>query len=103
MAVVDYGKMVGGRLGGGWLGVLVIVCATNVLVPHQHNIFKTAKYKRNNKQVKGILKVAKNGQKWPLSDIWSITYQSKALFTTFSSMLLSYKPSWFVCKLLEIH
>ena len=33
VAIVDW-KMVGGRLGGGWLGVLVIVCATYVLVPH---------------------------------------------------------------------
>jgi hypothetical protein len=66
------------------------------------NAFKMAKYKRNNKRVKGILKVAENGRKWPLSDIWSITYQSKALFTAFSFMLLSLKPSWFVCKLLAI-
>jgi hypothetical protein len=29
MAIVDYVKMVGGRLGGGWLGVRVMVCATD--------------------------------------------------------------------------
>ena len=32
VAIVDYGKMVGGRLGGGWLGVRVIVCATDSCV-----------------------------------------------------------------------
>ena len=32
VGIVDYGKMVGGRLGGGWLGVRVIVCATDSCV-----------------------------------------------------------------------
>jgi hypothetical protein len=28
VAIVDYEKMVGGRFGGGWLGVRVMCCAT---------------------------------------------------------------------------
>ena len=52
---------------------------------------KTAKNKRSSNWVKCILNVSKYGRKWPLSDIWSITYQSKALFTAFSFMLLSLK------------
>ena len=71
-------------------------------VSGRFGVYKTAKNKRSTILPKGILNVSKNGRKCPLSDIWTSIYRLNALFTAFSFMLLSLKPSWFVCQLLAI-